>query len=356
MKSLRHSWLGAIALLLFGLHPSAGVEAPLPGETTPRRRLVVLIGADWAGRFAANARGYGGLGALHSYASARRAGLEAESGGLLLLHTGELTGAQSAGAARQILYPHGFDVLRYLSLDAALLSAREKEFVNSGVPSFARPWFVEYRDVAPNQPISTARPFPFRILSRAGFHVFVTGVLVGPKGAEVEGVRGELRRNRAADLRVVLLSEKPAAASKEAEPGAKTARITLTAGDSRTFAAGSPAKDPPPSAQVPSERLLEELWRLGRIRNIFEPLPSGRQSVGLVAYPSDANEVLHGSNGTLYCRIRSQSVCEVELILRAQRLVGLRARIFEPNSPDSPLPFLTPDPVLTRTYPAPSPK
>ncbi len=309
MKGARYSRLCAVGLVLLGVRPSVGLEAPLPGETVPRRRLVLLIASQLAGRFGADAHAQGGLAALHTYAQTRRTTLRPESGAVLLLHTGDFTGAADAETARNLLYPEGLDLVRYLGLEAALLTGREREVLRQVLrPQTGMP-FVEFRPVAPEAKPFDRVPFPFRVVSQSGFAVWISGLSTGQ--VDARELRRELWRNRAADARVLLL--------------------------------GEPPKDPTPA----------DLRRIGSITNPFDLLPRARRAVDIMAFPDSRDEVRRGSDGSLYCRVRARSVCEVELIYRREHLIGIRTVIFMPNAATSPLGRLRPDPILTRTFPAP---
>ena len=351
MKVTRHKWLFVLGLLLLGLRPSAGFEVPLRGEAEGRRRLVILIAADWGGHYGTDDRGFGGLAALHSYAAAKRTELRAESGALVLLHVGNLTGQTNGPAARKVLYPNGLDLIRYLALDAALLSDAERPFLPVSLGTAVRPPFVEFRNVADRASIHQTSPFPYRIVSRAGFAVFVSGLADPLRDALIDGLRTELARNRAADAQVVLLSHPPAAPAeapnkKVAREGSRWQFQLPATGEKRE-------QDTEPDDVAPAPGVLEKLWNRGDIANPFDRLPRGRGlTTGIVVFPSTEGDITQGTDGTLYCRVRPAHACEIELTYRVGRLIGVGGRMVHPNGERSPDPQIQPDAILTEAFPA----
>ena len=346
MKFARHRWLYFLGLLLMGLRPSAGVEPPLPGETAGPRRLVLLIAAEYGGHFAADTRGFGGLAALHAYASSRRTLLRQESGALLLFHVGSLTGTTETEVIRRTLYREGLDLIHYLQLDGVLLAIPEQKAVQAVLPRGSKSPFLSFRPVPADVSVHTTFPYPYRIASRAGFHVFASGLSVPARVDVIQALRTELGRNRASDAQVVLLSAAP---ERAVDPlGRKTASTVPVA-----FGILSPTAD---TGREPGEQdtsLFEKLGGLNKVANPFRRLPSPRREPPrVVAFPDREGEIRHGADGTIYCRIRPASACEIELTFRRKRLIAVHGHMVSPNGEGSPIPHVPPDPILTRAFPA----
>lgn len=339
------------------LHGSRTSEPPEDYTLT-----IYAIGA-WSGKFDVGPEGRGGLAALHTIVeNKRRQARVGDRGGVLLVQSGNFTGATTAELLRKkIKYP-GVNLARYLRLDALGPTADETLWY-AGLKQNREPGFESIPAVSFNfrsavqsdrdRPVQRSKIVreknpqtvrPFRLLRRSGYTALITAVTSGsePKfGTDpINLLAGEFQRQNGADLYMLLLDRRP---DNRPEPVVDSHNLHDTPVQQKraeylnsidllarrkfwqSFFPASPGATPDPYA-LPDHKLAQQ-WLIiesSAAKNHFMRLPEG----------------------PYLCSIAGHMVCEITVEFRKHRVRGVRARFIELNGARTPGGWIVPDPIL----------
>ncbi len=357
--------------LLTGVLTTAGA-APVPSVEPPpdEYSLVVLALGSWRGDFHVDARGRGGLAALHGYTRNRRRLLEARGGSLLLLQTGDFTGARTpAEFARALVRPR-VNLPRYLGFDAFSLSADENRllWVQRKRAEFRHfPGVSFNRKSPPAKAASGAsteldftgallrpRPLaPYRILARGKRNVFITSLTTGPAGdyeqTSPAKLEREMIRQSGTDLYVLMLQR--ARRITHDEPPAKK-NPGNHAGAGGYFAATMPVSVAGKTASAGGKRGTmfppRDIMRVDRVRNPYDDLKTFTPPAHTLIVRSDTrvNRFFRLVNGAFVCEISGRTLCEITFRFRDRRIIDVQGRFINLNGADQASAWIAPDRLL----------
>ncbi len=358
-SALRSLLLLAALCALAGHAPTAGgVHAhSLHGSRTTQppadfQMTLYAIGG-LSGEFDVGPDGRGGLAALHTLVERkRRVARVGGRGGVLLVQSGDFTGATSDAAVRRKLdYPE-LNLARYLRLDAmgassgeTLAYTRLKQSDRSafaGVPAVS--FNLRGRGGASPQADAVA---PLRLVRRAQYTALISSVTSGAEPRfETQPtalLAREFRRQSGADLYVLLLDRRKdprpaplvdshnlhdAQTPKKLSPYLNSIDLLERADFWAAFFPTAPGEIADPYA-LPDQKLAHH-WLIVEShaeRNDFRRLPAG----------------------PYLCRLANDAVCEITVEFRRRRVRGVRARFIQLNGPQTPGGWVTPDPILLKT-------
>lgn len=358
--------LGLVAFSAARAHSLHGSRPSVPPKDY--RLTVYALGAwqgDFSGQQSGDGRNHGGLAALHTIIEARRRdGRIGERGGVLLVQSGDFTGARTAQELVTKLQKPTLNVLRYMGFDGLGGSAREtllydrlsrtgqRGFERSPALSFNfRPGTV--RDL-PAPAAASAGQHMFRLVQRDDYTAMLSAVTSGTEpGFDTQPtdlLAAEFRRQSGVDLFVLMLD-------RQAAPKANDSAEV----DTHDWHA-MPAPKPKPAEHLNAIRLLEQRQFWER----FFPLPPGPGSEAsrtnpyalppspfarrwlIIESSAESNRFRRLTEGPYLCSIANRSVCEVTFEFRDHRVRGVRARFIDVNSPQTVGGWQKPDERLTR--------
>ncbi|MEQ9365945.1 MAG: hypothetical protein RIF32_17005 [Leptospirales bacterium] len=354
--------VAAAALLAIALQfaPAAGMHAHSlhgsrptapPGDFT---LTVYAIGA-WAGEFDVDADGRGGLAALHTLVEReRREARVGDRGGILLVQSGDFTGAQNAAGLRSKLEYPGLNLPRYLRIDALGPAAAEtlayaglKKKRAPGILTTPAVSFNLRRALATEQSRAERTLDPFRLVRRGPYTALITAVTSGAEPRfetdPIDLLAGEFRRQDGVDLYVLLLDRK---ADATPDPVVDTHNL----------------HDAAPVTTKPAYLNAIELLQRSKFWESFFPAAPGStpdpyalpdsafaQQWLIVESSAKRNHFRRLPEGPYLCSIADHAVCEISVEFRQRRVRGVRARFIHLNGARSSGGWLTPDPILLQS-------
>lgn len=311
MFSSYRLYLPAI-LFLLALAPTNGRTTRSTEGTQDKRLFVYAIG-NWKGRFAPDDHGRGGLAALHSFVERGRKLAEDEYGSAVLLHAGDFTGAGDESAFAKRILIEEIQLARYIGLEAASLAPSEIRIVAS--PKDER--LQRFPAVSSNVKKTGPGVRRDRILPAGRSTVWVGAYTPGPADEyDLTPSAALSGRTRAAGADAfVLLTDR-------------------TGVDDGRFA-----------------KLMLDMFALENVSNPFDALTPAegmdRQTFVIVS-GAPANKFYRLENGVRVCEIADRAVCELDLVIRGDTVIGLMQRFVNVNGANEPASWVRPDPVLEK--------
>ncbi|MBX7058795.1 MAG: hypothetical protein K1X75_12080 [Leptospirales bacterium] len=327
-------WLSALCCALalsalFAERPPHGQDGGPPGDGRVTLSIVAL-GA-WSGDFGIDREGRGGLAALASYLKRLREQRAASGGGVLLVQSGDFSGARdTATLLQRMVYPEfelserlGFQAMAMSGSETILLETMEQRALrNLPVVAFNR------------RPMNQKIP-AYRIAEAAQAQVWITAAQSGPQSSfgALSGVAlaDAIRRQSGADFFVLLLDN--------------------SAGDG--------------AWQRSSEALAQEsFWQQLFPQDLadFDPYRARPHPLAermlIVEAPAERSNFRRLPEGPFLCRIHGRELCQLDVELRGDVVQGFRQQFLSLNGASSPMAWIAPDPIvlraLSRRLPAPA--
>lgn len=315
--------------------PAAHGRYASPSLPDDYRLTIYAVGA-WAGDFGTDNYGRGGLAALHALLEERRKLAAANQEGVLLVQTGDFSGADTVADLRaRTVFPE-LNLIRYLQFDALAPGARElalfaADAVGAEAPPLvslnARPRTNAAQPTPAGAAPATATPAPFRLIERNDHTVWISGLTSGAEpdfdATPTERLIREMRRNDGAELYILLLDDS-AAPPEETRAWRRPAELLR---DESFWNATFPMRANELNPYRPDARdRLTQQWLIVQngAANVFRRLPEGPH----------------------LCRVHGRTVCEVEFEFRARKLHGVRQRFINLNGEQAAQNWIAPDPLL----------
>lgn len=322
--------LFASGILVQPLAPRPAAHGRYASPTLPDDyRLAVFAVGAWAGDFGTDEYGRGGLAALHALLEERRKLAAANQESVLLVQTGDFSGANNVAELRaRTVFPE-LNLIRYMKFDALAPGARELALFSADTPDRERPPLVSFnaRPALAGATPALATPAPFRLVERNDHTVWISGLTSGAEpdfdATPTERLIREMRRNDGAELYILLLDDS-APPPEETRPWRRPAELLR---DESFWNAAFPERAGQLNPYRPDARdRLTQQWLMiqNGSANVFRRLPEGPH----------------------LCRIAVRTVCEVEFEFRARKLRGVRQRFIDLNGGQAAQNWIAPDPLL----------
>ncbi len=299
-------------LLILALLPAAG-RTTRSTEGTQDKRLILYAIGNWKGRFTPDVQGRGGLAALHTFVERGRKLAEAEYGSAVLMHAGDFTGAADETAFSRRLLVDEIQLARYVGLEAASLAPLELRIIGAAKDDRLR----LIPAVSSNMRKRGMGVRPDRILAAGRSTIWISAYTPGPAEdfhpASASVISGRVRA--AGSDAFVLLSDRS---------GMDDARVM---------------------------KLLADMFTLEAVVNPFDALTTAermdRQTFVILA-GAPANRFYRLENGVRVCEIADRALCEIDLVVRGDMVIGLLQRFVHVNGAGEAASWVRPDSVLEK--------
>lgn len=262
------------------------ITTPLLAQQSQDSSLIVLGIADWKGEFGVDQKGRGGLAALHTWRKQLDQRVAQTGGHCILVHSGNLTGADSLESFDARLKQPAPGLPGYMDFNALGFSAGERKFSKTRPLSVA--WDAEDKE---RKSI---------LLQKAGQTILLSAFSskMNEPDQAIEGIM-QVSAAEQSSFNVVLAPDQ---------------------GSEQTL------------AKIP-------------INNIHEA-PEEQMKRTLLIESGSKNLFYRDPSGVYLCQVVGRTVCFVEIKFRGSTITGVTQRFVDLNGANEPATFLKPDPIL----------
>lgn len=321
---------------------------------------------NWAGHWQVDADGTGGLAALQTYLEERRRMLQAEGGGLILVQSGDFSGATTIEEFTARIAPAPLNIPVHMRMDALAPARTELELARktAGRPDWDRIPFLSLNFRLAPEEVDRTNLRPYRLVRRGNYTAFLTALTAGYEpevnGNPIELLRRELKRQSGADVIVLLLGN-------EADPEKSTSQNNNNdSHDEPDGEQGDPHDENYMEADTEQKKhgpwfnsasiLSSDAFRTMFADELNEPAdPVSIQPASvwtdqfvIIQSGADQNHFYRLRTGPYVCAIAGRTVCEIEMRFRNHALIGLEQRFIDVNSRGRPYRHIPPDPAISR--------